>query len=133
MVTNRQCTTGDKHDLFKYISGYQKDVESYDICETECEKHDWCKGYRIKIRNTISCRLLTDYRDANLRGWTLYNERNWVEPDKWKPIPFVEGNGPGYRCFAKTKYSKYLVFCSKLETGCHLCTRIYFVRSINYS
>ena len=131
MVTNRQCTTGDKHDLFKYISGYQKDVDSYDICETECEKHDWCKGYRIKIRNTISCRLLTDYRDANFCGWNLYNERNWVEPDKWKPIPFVEGNGPGYRCFAKTKYSKYLVFCSKLEKN--PCTRIYFVRSINYS
>ena len=97
LKTEQACTTDGK---FKHISGYQKDKNDIEAteCEAECDEHDWCKGYRIREDNTRFCRLLTDHRDTEVEGWTLYNANNWVEPDEWKPSV---GTGIVYNCYVK--------------------------------
>ena len=97
LKTSVGCTTDGG---FKPIAGYQKDVDAYHECEAECDKYDWCKGYRIKRTNTISCRLLTDKKDAEMEGWILFNKDNWVEPEQWIPTEYPS-DGPGYKCFVK--------------------------------
>ena len=97
LKTEQACTTDGQ---FKHISGYQKDKNDIEAteCEAECDEHDWCKGYRIREDNTRFCRLLTDHRDTEVEGWTLYNANNWVEPDEWKPSV---GTGIVYNCYVK--------------------------------
>merc|ERR1711894_97927 len=83
-----------------YISGYQKDLVTYDDCKLACEKYDWCKGFRIKQKNTISCRLLTN-EYAEIEGWTLFNKGNWVEPENWRGSIWANATNSHYKCYEK--------------------------------
>ena len=98
MKTDTACSSNGNH---RYISGYQKDVETHDECKQICAKYDWCKGYRIKDRNIIQCRLLTNDDSVEMEGWTFYNKGNWVEPQNWRGILGVNASTTSYKCYEK--------------------------------
>ena len=97
LKTETVCTT---EGIKNYISGYQKDLVTYDDCKLACEKYDWCKGFRIKQKNTISCRLLTN-EYAEIEGWTLFNKGNWVEPENWRGSIWANATNSHYKCYEK--------------------------------
>merc|ERR1712079_187805 len=86
---------------FRYVSGYQKNVETHDECKQHCVKYDWCKGYRIKNKNKIDCRLLTKDNSVKLEGWDFFNKGNWVEPENWMEIVGVDPSKASYKCYEK--------------------------------
>ena len=98
MKTKTACSINGN---FRYVSGYQKNVETHDECKQHCVKYDWCKGYRIKKQNNIDCRLLTKDDSVILEGWDFFNKGNWVEPEKWMEITGVDPLKSPYNCYEK--------------------------------
>ena len=112
LSTNTACSTDG---INKYISGLQKDVPSQEDCSLECERYNWCRGYRISGKDdSLSCRLLTNEIVSLSDGWEYLDEGNWAEPDKWKethnaivdPLPldmcyekFFVGKKAAIHCF----------------------------------
>ena len=98
MKTKTACSINGN---FRYVSGYQKTVETHDECKMFCTKYDWCKGYRIKNKYKHDCRLLTNDDSVELEGWDFFNKGNWVEPEKWMEIVGVDPSEASYKCYEK--------------------------------
>lgn len=80
----------------------------------ECEKYDWCRGFRVKEKNTISCRLLTN-KYAEMEGWTLFNKGNWVEPENWRGSIWANASNSHYKCYEKVGSGDNFAFFLKFE------------------
>ena len=99
LSTNTACSTDG---INKYISGLEKKLTSHDDCKLECERHEWCKGYRINGTDLISCRLLTNQNVSISGGWEYLDEGNWAEPDEWRETI----NAVGFMCYEKVLIGK---------------------------
>ena len=99
LSTNTACSTDG---INKFISGFQKEISSQEDCKLECERHEWCKGYRVNGTDSVSCRLLTNENVTISDGWKHFDDGNWAEPDEWKETP----DAVGYLCYEKTFVGK---------------------------
>ena len=114
--TSRACSVTDCEE--DYISGIIKSRVEKGICETQCEKYSWCRGFRS---NNDECLLMTEKQPdpIPINGWFATYFGHWTEPDQWK-----NGAASGFPCYEKVTTGVFHIH--EITTKRRTSIQIYF-------